>query len=211
MKLTPQQREAVEHDGNIMLKACPGSGKTRAIVAKLINVVEGLRGSTFCAACITYTNAAVNEIDSRIAANLSSDDERHYLVSTIHSFCLHQILRPFASRVPGFTGAMKVLTPERPEFQQIADYAAEKVGRFGLDFSDYELFGRIGLDVHGNLIGAALENDMVRLAAPHFLARSEALGFIDFASILYKSYCLLRDDPEVARSLATRFRFFSNR
>jgi DNA helicase-2/ATP-dependent DNA helicase PcrA len=208
MRLTPQQQAALDHPGNVLLTACPGSGKTRTIVAKLVSEVERLRGTPFAVACITYTNAAVSEIDTRVSAHLMPDDHVNYLVSTIHAFCLHQILRPFASRVAGFSGAMKVLTPDREEFTALADEAAEAVGRYDLRYEDYELFGRIGLDVSGNYIGSALTDDMIRLAAPHFMQGAAAKGFIDFASILYLSYCLLRDDAEVARSVATRFQAF---
>jgi DNA helicase-2/ATP-dependent DNA helicase PcrA len=208
MKLTPQQQLALDHDGNLLLKACPGSGKTRTIVAKLVKDVEELRGTPFSVACITYTNAAVSEIDTRVAAHLMPDNQINYVVSTIHSFCLHHILRPFASRVAGFSGTMKVLTSERKEFNEIADRAAELVGRYDLRFEDYVRFGGIGLDANGELIGSALEDDMILLAAPHFLRLSAERGFIDFASILYHTLCLLRDDGEVARSVATKFRSF---
>lgn len=208
MKLTPQQRAAVDFDGNLLLKACPGSGKTRTIVAKLVEEVERLRDTSFSVACITYTNAAVQEIEQRATSQLAPGDERVFLVSTIHSFCLLQVLRPFASRVPGFSGAAKVLTRDRVEFSEIADYAAAKVGRAGLTFSEYEAFGNLGIGAGGELIGSALENDMIKAAAPHFWERAAALGFIDFANIIYKSYCLLRDDAEIALSLSNKFRSF---
>jgi DNA helicase-2/ATP-dependent DNA helicase PcrA len=208
MKLTSQQQRALDHPGNVLLKACPGSGKTRTIVAKLLKDIEALRGTPVSVACITYTNAAVSEIDARVAAHLMPDDQQNYVVSTIHSFCLHHILRPFASRVDGFSGAMKVLTSEREEFTQIADKAAELVGRYDLRFDDYQRFGSIGIGANGELIGAALDDDMIRLAAPHFLSIAKERGFIDFASILYRTLCLLRDDTEVANSIATKFRSF---
>ena len=40
IRLTPEQREAVEHDGNLLLTACPGSGKTRVILAKLLTLAD---------------------------------------------------------------------------------------------------------------------------------------------------------------------------
>lgn len=208
MRLTLQQKSALDHQGNLLLKACPGSGKTRTIVSKLVNDVEELRGTTFSVACITYTNAAVNEIDSRVAAHLSPEDHVNYVVSTIHSFCLHQILRPFAYRVPGFAGNMKVLTSDQPEFNSIADAAAASVGRYDLSFDDYARFGNIGLDAAGNFVGSALDDIMILKAAPYFMRAAAAKGFIDFANILYRSYCLVRDDAEVARSVATRFKSF---
>ncbi|MFW8643164.1 UvrD-helicase domain-containing protein [Rhizobium beringeri] len=103
---------------------------------------------------------------------------------------------------------MKVLTSERAEFVEIADLAAEMVGRYDLRFEDYLRFGGIGLDASGAYIGSAPEDDMIALAAPHFMRLAAGRGFIDFASILYHSYCLLRDDREVSRSVATKFRSF---
>lgn len=208
MKLTPQQQDALDHPGNLLLKACPGSGKTRTIVAKLVNEVEALRGTPFAVACITYTNAAVAEIDARAAAHLVPDDHVNYTVSTIHAFCLHQVLRPFAYRVAGFSGSTKVLTPDRPEFNEIADDAAERVGRYDLRFEDYDKFQRLAIDTAGKYVGSALEDDMIRAAAPYFTEIAQERGFIDFASILYRTYCLLRDDDEVVKSVATRFPSF---
>ena len=57
-------------------------------------------------------------------------------------------------------------------------------------------------------VGLALRNDAVAGAAPHFWRRCQQLGFVDFSSIVYKSYCLLRDQPMIARSLAARFASF---
>lgn len=208
MKLTTQQKAAADFPGNILLQACPGSGKTRTIVEKLVREIEQLRDTAFSVACITYTNAAVQEIDTRVAAFLMPGDERHYVVSTIHSFCLHSILRPFAWRVPGFDGSMEVLTRDREEFEQIVTYAAGKINLYNLRFADFEAFANLSRNAAGAPAGSALQNEMVRKAAPHYWARAEKLGFIDFANILYKSYCLLRDHPEIGSSLASRFPSF---
>jgi DNA helicase-2/ATP-dependent DNA helicase PcrA len=120
MTLTTEQRNAVACDDNILLTACPGSGKTRTITARLAQEIEKLRGSPQAVACITYTNAAVQEIEQRLAAHLLDGDEQHFVVSTIHSFCLSEVLRPFAWLVPGFVGSMRVITRDRPEFEEIA-------------------------------------------------------------------------------------------
>jgi DNA helicase-2/ATP-dependent DNA helicase PcrA len=168
MSLTPQQREAVDYPDNLLLQACPGSGKTRTIVARLVKEVEALRDTPFAAACITYTNSAVLELEERVGALLQPNDDRSYVISTIHAFCLNEILRPFVSRTPGFNGAMKVLTRDRPEFESIADHAAAKVNWYRLGLWDYESFGNLNLDASGRLIGAALDNEQLRRAAPHF-------------------------------------------
>jgi DNA helicase-2/ATP-dependent DNA helicase PcrA len=101
-----------------------------------------------------------------------------------------------------------VLTQDRPEFEAIARYAAEQVNFFNLGARDFEAFASLSLDAHGNLVGLALTNEAVRRAAPHFWSRCMELGFIDFGNIVYKAYCLIRDNPMVAQSIASRFSCF---
>jgi DNA helicase-2/ATP-dependent DNA helicase PcrA len=43
MKLTEEQRNAVRCDQDLMLIACPGSGKTRVIISKLSRAIDAVR------------------------------------------------------------------------------------------------------------------------------------------------------------------------
>lgn len=57
--LTSEQREAVDYDGNLLLTACPGSGKTRVILAKLLTLADQLVGTPhFMASCPLHRSAA---------------------------------------------------------------------------------------------------------------------------------------------------------
>jgi DNA helicase-2/ATP-dependent DNA helicase PcrA len=49
-----------------MPTACPGSGKTRVIISKLSRAIDAVRKTPRAVACITYTNAAVHEIEARL-------------------------------------------------------------------------------------------------------------------------------------------------
>ena len=53
MSLTPEQRAAIDCAQNVLLTACPGSGKTRTIIAKLVKEVERLRDTPRAIACIS--------------------------------------------------------------------------------------------------------------------------------------------------------------
>src|SRR5258706_15820981 len=110
MSLTPQQREACGHSDNLLLTACPGSGKTRTLIAKLIAEIDKVRESPRQVCCITYTNTAVQEIEQRAAEQIQPGDERSFAVSTIPAFCLNDILRPYAWLRRDFRGALQVLT-----------------------------------------------------------------------------------------------------
>jgi DNA helicase-2/ATP-dependent DNA helicase PcrA len=91
--LNEQQREAVVETGNVLLTACPGSGKTRALTYKIAYELERLISSKKIIIAVTFTNRAADEIKKRIRS-LNADDTNLW-AGTIHSFCLEWILRPY--------------------------------------------------------------------------------------------------------------------
>ncbi|MBN8643458.1 MAG: ATP-dependent helicase [Flavobacteriales bacterium] len=91
--LNPQQIEAVIEEGNVLLTACPGSGKTRALTYKIAYELERLTNSKKIIIAVTFTNRAADEIKKRIR-ELNADDTNLW-AGTIHSFCLEWILRPY--------------------------------------------------------------------------------------------------------------------
>lgn len=95
MKLNRQQKESIFHEGNMSLVSCPGSGKTHTIVTRLLRCMDEVRDTTRRIGCITYTKAAVNEIQHRLSLYLGRDEyEDKFDIGTIHSFCLNNIFRP---------------------------------------------------------------------------------------------------------------------
>src|SRR3954451_23046671 len=140
MNLTTEQRKAVEQPGHVCLVSCPGSGKTRVIVAKLLRCIEHVRGSTRRVACITHTNAAADEIDNRLRQICFGEEDSYYDVSTIHSFALRNILRPFHTLLPDFKDGFEILTSES---EQYIAKAQELVGEYGLKGWAFDEFERI--------------------------------------------------------------------
>jgi DNA helicase II / ATP-dependent DNA helicase PcrA len=130
VKLTPEQRKAVSDEGNVCLVSCPGSGKTRAIIAKLLRAVEEVRGSTRRIACITHTNAASDEIDSRLRAAAFSGEDAYYEVSTIHAFCLRNIVGPFHRLLPEFRNGVTIVTSEDDEYEALK---VDMIRQYALD------------------------------------------------------------------------------
>lgn len=106
MRLTDEQSLAVNEDGNLLLTACPGSGKTRTLIAKAVREIERLRGSPRRVCCITYTNSAAQEIEQRASLEMQEGDELHLSVSTIHAFCLQEVLRPYGWLLPDYRGGI---------------------------------------------------------------------------------------------------------
>src|ERR1043165_8374449 len=138
MKLTDEQNAAVRCDGDVMLTACPGSGKTRVIISKLSRVIDVVRDTPRAVACITYTNAAVHEIEARLRYYMQPGDDLYFDVCTIHSFCLNHIFRPFCHLIKGYKRGFKVLTPDSAEFEEHVTAVWMAHGRQAPGFSDLE-------------------------------------------------------------------------
>lgn len=92
-KLNSQQREVCINEGNILLQACPGSGKTRTLTYKLAYLVEKYVTSKKLNIAITYTNRAADEIKERLGKIDIAMDK--VWVGTIHQFCIEFIIRPY--------------------------------------------------------------------------------------------------------------------
>jgi len=87
--LTPEQL-----DSHIKIYAGPGAGKTHFLVENVKNIVTTyplvVQSRARKVLCITYTNAAVDEIKHRLD-RFSSSVETH----TIHGFIIEHIIKPF--------------------------------------------------------------------------------------------------------------------
>ncbi len=206
MKLTTEQRVAARYDNNLMLNACPGSGKTRVIISKLLRTVDEVRGSPRVVACITYTNAAVHEIESRLRQHIRPNDDGYYDIGTIHSFCLNHVFRPFCHLISGYDIGFKVLTPETEEFEQIVTEICKEHNWRDLTFRDFDAFANLRIDIDGNPIGNSVEDGKLTPAiARAYWKRIRKYGFIDFPTIIYFSYVLLKEHPEILGYVSARF------
>lgn len=208
MRLSAEQNAAVRCDDDVMLTACPGSGKTRVIISKLSRVIDVLRDTPRMAACITYTNAAVNEIEARVKYHIEPGDDRYFDVCTIHSFCLNHIFRPFCHLIKAYKFGFKVLTPDSEEFKEHVTAVWVAHGRPSPGFSDVEDFSQLRISPEGKPIGQAIEQGgLTPEMAKDFWKRIRHEGFVDFASIIYYSLVLLRGRPEVLTYVSAKFAY----
>jgi DNA helicase-2/ATP-dependent DNA helicase PcrA len=208
MMLTSEQKAAVECDDHLMLTACPGSGKTRVIVSKLIRALDSVRDTPRAVACITYTNTAVYEVEARVRMHIQPGDDRYFDIGTIHSFCLNHIFRPFSYLIDGYAKGFKVLTADSDEFEEYVREVCEAFERHELSFRDFDDFTQLRLSSAGEPVGSAIDRGGVTPEmAKAYWTRCRKNGYIDFANIIYYSLCLLRDHPEVLDAVASKFRW----
>lgn len=109
LELTTEQNDFLSAQGNIVLHACPGSGKTTMVAKKMLKYIDNWAKPHQGVAVLTFTNVASEEI-KRQATELNSNknalDYPHF-IGTIDSFINNYILLRF--------GYLLFEPPKRPQ------------------------------------------------------------------------------------------------
>jgi DNA helicase-2/ATP-dependent DNA helicase PcrA len=90
-----QQKTAFEKDTHTVVIAGPGSGKTRVLALKIAQLLHEKIDPPRGVACLTYTRIMAKELESRLYS-LGITNRPNVVVSTVHGFCLGQVLIPFS-------------------------------------------------------------------------------------------------------------------
>lgn len=200
--LTEEQKEAVDHPDSLALVSCPGSGKTRTIVAKLLRCIEEVRGTPRRIACITFTVAGVKEVESRMRLLSTYDDSKHCEVSTIHAFCLNNILRPHAHLLPHLNGDWEIVTSDDEWFTKLVDELAR---RYRIDRGAMEDFEKVQRTLPD---GAPTKTRLPIRAVNEFFQRLDAERKVTLNGIVFFSAKLVDKHPFIASKLAARFAWY---
>jgi len=109
----PEQWAAYKSTGNCVIMAGPGSGKTKTITIKIAQLLAEDVAAPRRVACITYSNACVAELRTRIR-QLKIQDESRLSLSSVHSFCLTELVLPYGKLAgPRIPDPIAVATPSQ--------------------------------------------------------------------------------------------------
>lgn len=188
--LNDEQIDAVKKMGNVLLTACPGSGKTRTLTRKIAYELSMLTQSKKVIIAVTFTNRAADEIKKRI--QVFNINDSNLWAGTIHAFCLEWIIRPYSCYLVelqnGFSIADEYFTEE---------LIKELKGKYELGFftsvtTRYKLSGEVEEEEHPDLIA-------------EYHSCLQRYKLIDFDQILFYSYKLLNDYPLISKILKKMF------
>lgn len=181
------------------LVSCPGSGKTRVVVAKLLRCIDSVMDTTRRVACITHTNAATDEIDFRLRETCFGNESAYYEIETIHGFALQNILRPFYQLLPELRNGFKILTPDAEEYvtrarELLATYDIEKVGP-----EEFERIQRApdGVPFPLTTLPANLQHD--------WCVWLDVNAYVTLNEIVYHAGRLVGSNKHIASALASHF------
>lgn len=95
---TPEQQEAIDCNENVVVTARPGSGKTFTLARMIARESKDLLSYQGVIA-ISYTNKASDELEER--CKVLGVEQKSSFFGTIDSFCLSQLVAPFAAHISG--------------------------------------------------------------------------------------------------------------
>ena len=104
-----QQKAVLINSGPLLVLACAGSGKTRALTNKIAYLIENLGVNPYNILAITFTNKASKEMSERLC-NMIGEVANKLQVSTFHSFGL-RILRENYQRL-GYSSNFTIMDSE---------------------------------------------------------------------------------------------------
>lgn len=95
---TPDQQAAIDSSANMVITACPGSGKTSVVVHKIRKEIPEI-GNHRGVIGITFTVKASKELKRKCKKD--GFNTKRSFFGTIDHFCLSEIIFPFAKRIWG--------------------------------------------------------------------------------------------------------------
>jgi hypothetical protein len=198
MDLTMQQRQVVNADGNVLLLACPGSGKTRSAAAR-IGVLAG--GGKMVAVC-SYTNVGADRIRT-VTGGMGITLGPEHFTGTLHRFLLRYVVQPFGSLV----GATRGPNVSAGGGTSVA-FAGDPKKRIAVADFRYRPDGSLKLKTRPVYLSTVPEDDIVasvgsevrRIKRNYFKA-----GFVTFDDAMFIAMTILRRHPTIARAVAARF------
>jgi len=103
---TKEQQDIIDHPGNTVVTAKPGSGKTYTVVEKIANILPDLSNYQGVIA-ISYTNKASNELKKRCEERCGKTTTSFF--GTIDGFYISEIIIPFAPHLTHSANELRVV------------------------------------------------------------------------------------------------------
>ncbi len=207
----------IEHHFRVF--AGPGAGKTHWLTNHIRNVLRKSKrlGAIGKVACITYTNTGVEEIQTRLKQSADRVD-----VATIHSFLYSNVVKPYAFLLKDDEGKYLLNIKQldghiehipSPKFTN--DWKMDNNLNYLRDNKKvYECLINLDWCFQGEEL-VCLPRDIYKLRCGSYSIRRESLnkykqyywniGQIHHEDVLYFSYVLIQNHPEILNFLRAKF------
>ncbi|MDD3044363.1 MAG: 3'-5' exonuclease [Candidatus Delongbacteria bacterium] len=199
-ELNEKQKEAAETtDGPLLIIAGAGSGKTRTLVERIVNIIRKKKASPHEILAVTFTNKAAGELRERIIGAVG-EDGRSVIAGTFHSICA-RILRKH-SELLGYNGNFVIYDSDDSE--KLIKAMAKKNG---LSSTAYpvkkissiisKLKNKLIYPEDYNVESSELFDDMIRDVYSDYQKELKNCNAFDFDDLICMTVRLFRKEQDV--------------
>ena len=212
IKLSQKQKQIVEFEaGALLVKAGPGSGKTRVLIERIKRLLKTKKRIKILA--LTFSNMAAEEMKTRIEEDVEiSDLIDNVTIGTIHAFCLDLVQNK--GYMIGLSDSL-VLFESLDDRKKILEDAIMKNSRLKSIYLQKQDSNKFLSDCLSS-ISDYKKKFIVPDASDSYInyeiyrAYNEQLllqGAIDFDDILFYAYRILTENTNVANLLTTQYKY----
>lgn len=194
--------------GFFVVRACPGSGKTRGVATRLAKKLCDWQFLYRGVAAISFTNVAWQEIEKFLIENFHIEGKIKYphFLGTIDSFINQYIFLPFGHLVLHCAKRPELIGPPYNSWEPIGNgwyWRNEECNKF-CELNEFSY------DVSGNLIDYKPRNHFRNCTSGHKFCRERKAelvkaGFATQSDANFFAMKVLEAYPDIARALAYRF------
>ena len=209
--LDEPRRAFLKHRSTVDVSACPGSGKTTLVVAKLAILARKWPHRTRGICVLSHTNVAREQIERRLGKTVVGQLLLSYphFIDTIHGFVNRFLALPwlYSNGYPSPTIDDNVTTAYRHRVLDYKDYwfVETFLNKKSRKFDQLRICGRdLSFNVGGKNFPASASSKSFKLAKQAVETAARA-GYFCFDEMFVWADALLDDHPELPNCLANRF------
>ena len=205
-----QYEGATTIEGQVLILAGAGSGKTRVLTHRIAHMVEDLNIAPYNILAITFTNKAAKEMKDRVRALIGECAENMW-ISTFHSTCV-KILRREIDKI-GYKSSFTIY--DSSDQKTLVKECMKTININDKDISEQEIISKIGKakDRMQTARSFKLENESnfrenkIADVYEMYQKRLKENNALDFDDLIFKTVELFKSNPETLEFYQRKFKY----
>src|SRR5471030_259959 len=205
-----QYEGATTINGQVLILAGAGSGKTRVLTHRIAHMIEDLNVASYSILAITFTNKASKEMRDRVKKLIGERAESMW-ISTFHSTCV-RILRREIDKI-GYKSSFTIY--DSSDQKTLVKECMKILNINDKDITEQEVMGKIGKakDKMQGTRSYMLENEAnfreKKIADVYemYQKRLKENNALDFDDLIFKTVELFKNNPEVLEFYQNKFKY----
>jgi len=205
-----QYEGATTIDGQVLILAGAGSGKTRVLTHRMAHMIDELGIAPYSILAITFTNKAAKEMKDRVRVLIGERADNMW-ISTFHSTCV-KILRREIDKI-GYKSSFTIY--DSSDQKILVKQCMKTLSINDKDITEQEIIGKIGKakDKMQGTRSYMLENESnfreKKIADVYemYQKRLKENNALDFDDLIFKTVELFKSNPEVLEFYQNKFKY----